>query len=107
MYDDDLRISHLLFISPCLGGGAVGSFSGRWSSSGNSILFLAKGSCYVKGVLLKNGPRQLAKDLVPFNFAYRYYFLKLYLHHSSKIKSHQEVTKQLKYRFFLLFLPDD
>ncbi len=29
------------------------------------------------------------------------------LHHSSKIKSHKEVTEQQKSRFFLLFLLDD
>jgi hypothetical protein len=31
----------------------------------------------------------------------------VHLHHSSKIKSHIEVTKQQKLRFFLLFLLDD
>jgi|LakMenE01Jun11ns_1017448.scaffolds.fasta_scaffold8438066_1 hypothetical protein len=31
----------------------------------------------------------------------------VHLHHSSKIKSHKEVTKQKKSRFFLLFLLDD
>jgi hypothetical protein len=36
-----------------------------------------------------------------------YYFLKLYLHHFSKIKSHKEVTKQCESRVFLLFLHDD
>ncbi len=30
-----------------------------------------------------------------------------HLHHSSEIKSHKEVTKQYKSRFFLLFLLDD
>ncbi len=34
------------------------------------------------------------------------YFLKLHLHHFSKIKSHKEVTKQQESRFFLLFLFD-
>ncbi len=31
----------------------------------------------------------------------------IHLHNFSKIKSHKEVTKQLKSRFFLLFLLDD
>jgi hypothetical protein len=31
-------------------------------------------------------------------------FLKVHLHHSLKIKSHKEVTKQKKSRFFLIFL---
>jgi hypothetical protein len=34
-------------------------------------------------------------------------FLKLHLHHFSKIKSHKEVTKQWESRFFLLFSVDD
>ncbi len=36
-----------------------------------------------------------------------YYFLKVHLHHFSKIKSQKEVTKQYEARFFLLFLFDD
>jgi hypothetical protein len=36
-----------------------------------------------------------------------YYFLKVHLHHFSKIKSQEEVTKQLESRFFLLFLLND
>jgi hypothetical protein len=32
---------------------------------------------------------------------YSYYFLKVHLHHSSKIKNHKEVKKQIS-RFFLL-----
>jgi hypothetical protein len=36
-----------------------------------------------------------------------YYFLKVHLHHYSKIKSQKEVTKQRESRFFLLFLLDD
>ncbi len=36
-----------------------------------------------------------------------YYFLKIHLHHFSKIKSHKEVTKQEESIFFLLFLLDD
>jgi hypothetical protein len=35
------------------------------------------------------------------------YFLKVHLHHFSKIKSPKEVTKQLESRFFLLFLLAD
>jgi hypothetical protein len=35
------------------------------------------------------------------------YFLKVHLHHSSKINSHKEVNKKWKSRFFLLFLLDD
>ncbi len=35
------------------------------------------------------------------------YFLKVYLHTFSKIKSQKEVTKQLESRFFLLFFLDD
>jgi hypothetical protein len=31
----------------------------------------------------------------------------VHLHHSSKIRSHKEVTKQKKSRFFLLFFLDD
>jgi hypothetical protein len=33
-----------------------------------------------------------------------YSFLKVHLHHSSKINSHKAVTKQYKWRFFLIFL---
>ncbi len=40
------------------------------------------------------------------NYFTAYLFLKVYFHHFSKIKK-QEVTKQLKSRFFLLFLLDD
>jgi hypothetical protein len=36
-----------------------------------------------------------------------YFFFKVHLHHSSKIKSHKEVTKQYKSRSFLLFLLDN
>jgi hypothetical protein len=37
-----------------------------------------------------------------------YYFLKVHLHHFSKIKSHhKEVTKQQESRFFIQFLLDD
>ena len=36
-----------------------------------------------------------------------YYFLKVDLHHFSKIKSQKEVTNQYKSMFFLLFLLDD
>jgi hypothetical protein len=35
-----------------------------------------------------------------------YYFFKVHLHHFSKIKSPNEVTKQYGSRFFLLFLLD-
>jgi hypothetical protein len=35
-----------------------------------------------------------------------YFFLKMHLHHSSKLKSHKEVTKQLKSRFSSLFVLD-
>jgi hypothetical protein len=38
---------------------------------------------------------------------FAYYFLKEYLHHFSRIKSPEEVTKQLESSFFLLFLRDD
>jgi hypothetical protein len=33
-------------------------------------------------------------------------FLKIHLHHSSKIRSHEEVTKQKKSGFFLFLLVD-
>jgi hypothetical protein len=36
-----------------------------------------------------------------------HYFLKVHLHHFSKIKSPKEITKQQESRFFLLFLLDD
>ncbi len=36
-----------------------------------------------------------------------HYFLKVYLHHFSKKKSHKEVTKQQESRFFLLLLLED
>ncbi len=36
-----------------------------------------------------------------------YYFLNVHLHHFSRIKSQNEVTKQKESRFFLLFLLDD
>jgi hypothetical protein len=36
-----------------------------------------------------------------------YYFLKVHLHHFSKIKSHKEVTQQQELMFFLHFLLDD
>ncbi len=42
-----------------------------------------------------------------FLIFFAYFFLKLHLHHFSKIKSHTEVTKQQESRFFLLFLLDD
>jgi hypothetical protein len=35
---------------------------------------------------------------------YAYSFLKVHLHHSSKIKSHKEVTKQYKAMFFFILL---
>ncbi len=38
---------------------------------------------------------------------FAYYFLKAHLHHYAKIKSHKDVTEQLKSRFFLLFLIDE
>ncbi len=38
---------------------------------------------------------------------FAYYFLKVHLHHFSKIKSHEEVTKQLESMLFLLFLLDN
>ncbi len=38
---------------------------------------------------------------------FAYYFLRVHLHHFSKIKSHKEVTKQQESMFFLLFLLDD
>ncbi len=42
------------------------------------------------------------------NNFFAYYFFKIHLHHSSKIQSHKEVTKQLKSRFYsLLFSLDD
>ncbi len=41
------------------------------------------------------------------NFFVVFYFLKLHLNHFSKIKSHNEVTKQKESRFFLIFLLDD
>jgi hypothetical protein len=37
------------------------------------------------------------------NNVFAFYFLKVHFHQSSTIKSHEEVTKQLKSRFFLLF----
>jgi hypothetical protein len=36
-----------------------------------------------------------------------YYFLRVLLHHFSKIKSQKEVTKQWKLSFFLLYLLND
>jgi len=36
-----------------------------------------------------------------------YYFLKVHLHHFSKIKNHKEATKQKEASLFLLFLLDD
>ncbi len=36
-----------------------------------------------------------------------YYFLKVHLHHFSKTKSHQDVTKQQESTLFLLFFLDD
>jgi hypothetical protein len=36
------------------------------------------------------------------SFSALYYFLKVHLHHFSKIKSHKEVTKHLESRLFLL-----
>ncbi len=36
-----------------------------------------------------------------------YYFMKLHLHHFSKIESQKEVRKQEESRFFLLYLLDD
>ncbi len=38
---------------------------------------------------------------------FAYYFLKLHLHHFSKIKIHKEVTKQQDLRVFLLFFLDN
>jgi hypothetical protein len=38
---------------------------------------------------------------------FAYYFLKLHLHHFSKIKSQTEVAKQEESKFFLLFLLDN
>ncbi len=35
---------------------------------------------------------------------FAYYFLKLHLHHYSKLKSYKEVTEQWELRFFLLFM---
>ncbi len=51
---------------------------------------------------------QDASKYLFFLHFFAYYFLKVHLHHFSlKIKSHKEVTKQYRSRFFLLFLLDD
>ncbi len=41
------------------------------------------------------------------NLFFAYCFLKVKLHRFSKVKSHKDVTKQLKSMLFLLFLLDD
>jgi hypothetical protein len=47
------------------------------------------------------------KKLIFLKSLSAYYFLKVHLHHFSKIKSQKEVTKQWKSRVFFLFLHDD
>ncbi len=47
------------------------------------------------------------KTLILFLSFSASYFLKVHLHHFSKIKSRKEVTKQKLSRFFLLFLLAD
>ncbi len=47
------------------------------------------------------------KTTVFFKRFSAHYFLNVHLHHSSKIKSQKDVTKQEELRFFLLFLLDD
>jgi hypothetical protein len=42
-----------------------------------------------------------------FSKFFAYYFLKLHLHHSSKLRSHEGVTKQQELRFLSLFLLDE
>jgi hypothetical protein len=47
--------------------------------------------------------QQKKKKFLKF-FMLTYSFLNIHLHHSSKIKSHKEITKQKKSRFFFIFL---
>jgi hypothetical protein len=55
---------------------------------------------------LQDANTKLIKKKIFFSFS-AYYFLKVHLHHFSKIKSQKEVTKQEESRFFLLFSLDD
>ncbi len=47
------------------------------------------------------------KNILFFPSFFACYFLKVHLHHFSKIKSHKEVTKPTDSRFFLQFLLED
>ncbi len=56
-------------------------------------------------------PALFARDLLDakvfFSRFFSFYFLKVHLHHSSKIKSHKEVTKRVEIKAFLFYLLDD
>jgi hypothetical protein len=58
----------------------------------NKIKFFKKFFCVESGIICVS--------------IFAYYFLKVHLHHFSKIKSHKEVKKRLKSSFFLIFLLD-
>jgi hypothetical protein len=51
-------------------------------------------------------PAIFVSDLGKMGSFLAYFFLKLYIRHFSKIKSHKEVTKQWESRVFLLFSHD-
>ncbi len=59
-------------------------FDGKWGKLQDPNLF---GTCTV--------PHETVKKIPSF---FVYYFLKIHLHYFSKIKSHEEVTKQYRYR---------
>ncbi len=76
-----------------------------------SSVFRIRGS-----LTLTNGPPdpalfvsdlQMATKNYFFLSIFAHYFSKVHLHHSSQIKSHKEVTKQRKSRFFSLVLLND
>jgi hypothetical protein len=58
-------------------------------------------------VIFVSDLQDVDKKLIFSPSFFAYYFLKVHLHHFSKIKSHEEVTKQKESTFFLLFLLDD
>jgi hypothetical protein len=69
------------------------------SGSGGSIpLTNGSGSCYFTSVTFKTSTK---------NYFFAYYFLKVHLHHFSKIKSHTEAKKTVSIDVFLTFLLDN
>jgi hypothetical protein len=76
-----------------------------WYGSGSAgSMLLTTGSGFGSGTcIFVIGLQDSNKKIIFCQSFAPYYFLKVHLHHFSKIKSQKEVTKQKESRFFLLF----